>query len=64
MDPISKLFIAAGLVVVGLLIAISVIVWQTLRSVEIGDQIWLPFTAEDFEKLDDAVLRRAYKLDE
>ncbi|KKN88175.1 hypothetical protein LCGC14_0252470 [marine sediment metagenome] len=55
-DLIFEAFIAAVVVVVGLLIAISVIIIQTLRSVEIGDQLWLPLTADEYMALDDAVV--------
>ncbi len=56
--------IALGLVGIAGVIAIVGAIWWTIRSARVHDQLFLPFTAEDFKKLDDAVLRRAYKLDE
>lgn len=51
----SSVFAGAVLIVIGTLIALGVIVWRVARSVKIGEQLYLPFTAEDFVKLDDAV---------
>ncbi len=59
MDLISSAFVVLGLVVIGCLIAIGVIVVQAFRSVKIGEQLYLPLTAEDYTALDDACVRAA-----
>ncbi len=59
MDLTSSVFVGAVVVVLGCLIGIGVILWQALRSVRIGDQLLLPFTAEEYASWDDAVVRAA-----
>ena len=56
---ISSVFVGAVFVVLGCLVWVGVIIWQALRSVEIGDQLLLPFTADEYTSWDDAVTRVA-----
>jgi len=60
-DPISSLFLVAGLIVLGCLSALGVILWRVVRSVQVSDQLCLPLTAEEYAAWDDAVIKTGWR---
>lgn len=59
MDLISSLFIIATVICFGTIAALVGIVWWTIKTARIEDQLLLPFTADEYTDLDTAVWRAA-----